>query len=132
MTRVVIGGGHVDWPWRRDQPQLIEKLVDILDLGCELLASRLSRVVPVTSVVLEHGPATGNVDDHGVNIVGRKRPHVRIGELLSRFARAGVEMDGAAANLLPRHDDIATVLLQHACRGPIGRPKDRVAYTAGK
>ena len=61
-----------------------------------------------------------------------KRGQILIGELSGRFARAGVKVNRAAADLRPRHVDIAAILLQHAGGGPVDVAEHRVADAAGE
>ena len=61
-----------------------------------------------------------------------KRGEILVGELLGRFAGAGVEVDRAAADLRCGHVHVAAVLLQHAGRGPVDVAEHGVADAAGE
>jgi hypothetical protein len=117
---------------RCDQAELIEELADVLDLGGKPLALVLPCVVPVMAVVLEHAAAAGDVDEDRIDPVRVKGGDVLVGQLPRRLARPGVEMDRPAAALSLRHDDVATVFLEHAGGRPIGLAKHHVANAAGE
>ena len=86
MAGVVIRRGRFDATWRRNDPEPIEELVDVLHLRGELLAFGLAGVVPMMAVVFEHRPAAGDVDDHGVQLAPVERGEIGVGELAGRFA----------------------------------------------
>ena len=132
VAGVVIRGHHRQPARGGHQAQAIKKFADVLDLVGELLALGLHGVVPVMAIILEHRPAAGHVDDHGIDVVEREGVEIGVGKLSRRFILSGMEMDGAATRLFLRHDHVAAVLLQDPRRGPIGGPEDRVAHATGK
>ena len=84
------------------------------------------------AVVFEHGTATRDIHDHGVEILGPEGGDVGVGEFPSRFAGARVEMNRAAAGLGCGNGDIAAVLLQHSSGRPVRLTEHDVGDTAGE
>ena len=128
VAGVVVGGRGVDAAPRGNQAQGVEKLVDVLDLGGELLAVRLQAVAPVQAVLLHHRPAARVVDHDRIVAVELEGNQIGVGHPPGAAAVAGVEMDRPAAALLGRNEHVAAVLLQDAQRGPMDVAEHRVGH----
>ncbi len=111
MAGVVVRGFERQAACRRNQPQVVEKFVDVANLAGQILPCRLTLVVPMMAIILEHRAAACHVDDHRIDVAGGKRPHVGVGQFARRLAGAGVKVNRSATDLLARHHDFTAVLL---------------------
>ena len=128
----MISGHQRQFSGRPHRAERVEKLVDVFDFGCKASSLLSAFIVPMMSVVFQHGPTAGYIRDDGIDVLDIERGQIRIGKAASRFGAPGMEVNRPAAALRPRHEHVAAILLQNSSGRPIGVAKHYIAHTAGE
>ena len=135
MAGVVIGCFGADFSSWWDQSQFVEKFADIFDLVGQRLAGGLLCVLPMVSVIFQHGATPGHIDqncvDVGVLWVG-KRGQILIGKVLGGFCLTGMKMNRTTTALGRGDNDFTAVFLEYTDGRHMRRAKNGISYAAGE